>query len=799
MFVDVVIPLPLEGKFTYRCPEHLISGSPIGKRVLVPFGKKVQTGIVFSANAEYEADFDIKNIVCFLDDKPILSACQLELWQWIADYWMCSLGEVMRAALPAALKLESDTRVMLATDEQITASLTAQQVQIVDLLSDGKQHDVQEIARRLGTSSAMPAINRLIRKGIVRTTEQVSEAYKPLYETCVCLNHCGDLNALLDSLQRAPKQQQALLDYLSLTDSAPLPVRRELLPQATAQLVEKGIMRIVKRRVSRLKEREQLTEKHLLSGEQQQALGQIEELFESKATVLLRGVTGSGKTDIYIHLIDKYLAKGNTVLYLVPEIALTTQLTERLEAVFGDRLLVYHSRFSDNERYEIYEQLLDSDNGRLVLGARSAVFLPLPRLGLVIVDEEHDASYKQQEPAPRYHARSVAAMLARLSGAKVLLGSATPSVESYFNASIGKYGLVELLHRYDNIALPEVEVVDLKEQRHRRQMTGHMSDLLAERLRRTLDEGRQAIVFQNRRGYAPYVECKLCGHIPKCINCDISLTYHRHQGILTCHYCGYTIHLPQLCPDCGQPALTDRGIGTEKAEDELAALFPKAQIERMDLDTTRRKTSYQQIIDNFAANRTDILVGTQMLSKGLDFDNVGLVAVLNCDTLLNQPDYRSSERAFEMLEQVSGRSGRKQQRGQVIIQTTNPENEVLKLVVSHDYLKFYEQQIAERRIFRYPPFFRLICVMVSDKNYDVAVHAAQLLQSRLKQIFSHRCSGVIEPVVSRVQNRFQRQIILKFEQKEPIARAKQMLSAEIRQLLETDGFKSVRVYADVDV
>ena len=500
------------------------------------------------------------------------------------------------------------------------------------------------------------------------------------------------------------------------------------------------------------------------------------------------------------------------MLYLVPEIALTTQLTESLAAVFGEKMAVWHSRFSDNERYEIYQKVKSQvSDPLLVLGVRSSVFMPFNNLGLVIVDEEHEPSYKQADPAPRYHARSTAMILARLHNAKVLLGSATPAVETYYNAATDKYGLVELKTRYGGVELPKTVIVNTREMYRKRSMQGHLSDALVEKMHRTLyEDEKQIIVFQNLRGYAPYMECKACGYVPKCINCDVSLTLHKRRNILTCHYCGYTITVPQLCPSCQGEALTDRGLGTEKAEDEIQALFNGSQqsgneahyrpvtLARMDYDTTRNKNSYQQIIDDFASRKTDILIGTQMVSKGLDFDNVGLVAVLNCDSIAAQPDYKGTERTFQLLEQVSGRAGRKGNQGEVVIQTSNPDNEVLGFVIAHDYTGFYKQQIEERRLFRYPPFHRLLYVMLSDSDRDKSQHAAEVLRSRLHSIFTHRCSMVVEPVVSRMQNRHIRQIVLKFGATEPIGKAKEILLNEITALFQDRNFASVRVYVDVD-
>ena len=798
MLVDVILPVPMVGMLTYNVPFEMAADALVGCRVLVPLGKKIETGIIVGISTAEDSDISYRDVVCMLDDSPLLSARDLQLWQWVAEYYMCSLGDVMRAALPALLKLESTTRVRLET-EDTDLHLTPQQQTIYNILSDGKEHDVQEIARRLQIRSAMPALSKMMRAGIVCTTEDVTDKYRPKYEDYVVLHTDQDLQVVLDSLSRAPQQQSTLLEFLELSHYGELPVsKRQLKSTGLKALIDKQILSVERQRVGRQQQCDSTQTLHTLTEAQQTALEQIKTCFAERDVVLLHGVTSSGKTDIYMHLIAEVLDSGHDVLYLLPEIALTTQLTDRLARVFGERMVVYHSRISDNERAEVYEQVYAARQPLLIVGVRSSVFLPFRHLSLVIVDEEHETSYKQQEATPRYHARSVAIVLAKMSGAKVLLGSATPAVESYYNAMIGKYGLVRLALRYGDLQLPKTQVIDLRQARHRKEIEGSMSDYLVARLRHTLiDENKQAIVFINRRGYAPYMQCKQCGYIPHCVNCDISLTLHRQRNILTCHYCGYTIAVPDSCPDCGQP-LIDRGVGTEKAEDELARLFPEKQMSRMDLDTTRRKQSYQQIIDDFSARRTHILVGTQMISKGLDFDGVSLVAVLNCDSVLNQPDYRSAERAFQLIEQVSGRAGRKDRQGEVVIQTNNPDNEILCLAAKHDYETFYQQQIAERQLFRYPPFYRLLYVVVSHADYHIADDAALALDLRLKQVFTHRCSGVVVPMLSRVQNRYIRHIILKFKKEEAISKGKLMLAEQIRQLQQDPRFKTVRIYVDVD-
>ncbi|MBQ7209353.1 MAG: primosomal protein N' [Paludibacteraceae bacterium] len=801
ILIDVILPLPINSLFTYRLPDDLRNDLQRGKRVLVPWGKhKILTGVVWSIHDEEVEEQKLKDVICFLDEQPIVDEHQLALWNWIASYYMCTLGEVMRAALPSALKIESETLIRLADNLEGNNELFGLQAEIVEALSDKKPCNVDELSKVLGKKNIMPAINKLIEAGVLTTEEKVNQPYKEKFKSYVVFNDALPINQVLDSLSKAPQQYNTLLRYFELTQGKITRIERKLLNQgAIKELKNKNILIEQKVAVSRLSELQVREKPHLLTTEQQVAFENIQELFMQKQVVLLRGVTGSGKTDIYIHLINKYLNKGKSILYLVPEIALTTQLTERLAAVFGDRMLVYHSRFSDGERYEIYNNTRKCKQGILLLGVRSSVFMPINNLGLVIVDEEHEPSYKQADPAPRYHARNAAIMLAHEHGANILLGSATPSVETYFNAKTGKYGLVELTCRYGGLELPKINILDTKYLYHRREMVGHVSEVLIDKMRHVIyDEKKQIIVFQNLRGYAPYIECKSCGYIPKCVNCDVSLTYHRLRNILTCHYCGYTIFKPSACPICASNQLSDRGIGTERVEDELAGLFADVKIDRMDADTTRKKNNLQQIIDNFAEGATDILVGTQMISKGLDFDNVGLVAVLNADSLSAQPDYHSSERLFQMLEQVSGRAGRKNSQGEVIIQTSNPRNEILQYIINHDYVGFYNSQIVERKLFRYPPYYRLLYIILSDTDAMKVNSAADEMRLRLQTIFTHRCSNVVEPAVGRVKNRFLRQIVLKFASNEPIAKGKRLIESQIELINADRRFASVRIYTNVD-
>lgn len=808
MYVDVVFPLPLAGVFTYRMASE--AASVVGMRVLAPFGKKkIYAGVIVALHtAEIPDGMDIKEIICCLDDSPVVTPQQLRLWHWVADYYMCTLGEVMKAALPAALKLESETRITLVEDV-VSASLSVAQQKVCGFLSDGKQHTIDEIGQSIGLRSVLPVLNKLIDQGMIQLSEHVEEKYRPKTADFVLLTdeytENDALQALLSKLNAAKKQLQLLLSYLELVRPGEEVSKQRLLQHANVgtsvlkALIDKQVFSIVKHKVERLDRLAAFAPVvHKLNVEQSVCCQSIQSQWKEKEVVLLHGVTSSGKTEVYISLIQQQLAQHKQVLYLVPEIALTTQLTDRLQAVFGDKLGVYHSKFSDAERAEIYRTLLETDRYQVVLGVRSSVFLPFRSLGMVIVDEEHDSSYKQQDPAPRYHARNVAIVLAQLFQSKVLLGTATPAVETYYNAQNGKYGFVEMLHRYAGLELPDIEIVDTKEQYRRKEMTLHFSDRLIGKIADEIEHGKQVIVFQNRRGYAPYMECKECAYVPKCVNCDVSLTLHQHQHILQCHYCGYTISVPDVCPACGNNTLIDKGFGTEKIEDELQQLFPATRIARMDLDTTRNKNAYRNIINDFAQHKTDILVGTQMVSKGLHFDEVSLVAVLNADNLMNQPDFRAYEKAFQMLEQVSGRAGRKGTKGKVIIQTSQPDNRVLRQVVNHDYKGFYLQQLQERNDFRYPPFYRLISVTVRHRDAAFVQYAAEQLQAVLHTVFAGRCSKVVMPAISKMQNFYIRQLLLKIETNASYAKAKRLLQQNIDNLRSTPAGKGVTYIINVD-
>lgn len=733
--IDVILPLAISDVYTYSVPDSIPCPSA-GIRVLVPLGRKSLTGIVLKEHtAPVKEGIRLRDILCVLDETPVVTRDQLFLWRWIADYYLCTIGEVLAAALPAGI-----------IDDNYTA----------------------------------------------RTA-----TYLSLHPTL-------DIEHTRLLLRRAPKQWHVLETYLRLSAASPKIEKRILIEESgestavVRTLVERKILDESEQNVSRIAPYTGIVEPaHPLSPAQQKAADEIRRVWQSHEVCLLHGVTSSGKTEVYIRLIQEQLEQGRNVLYLVPEIALTTQLTDRLCLVFGDSLMVYHSRFSDAERVEIYHAVRYAKRPYLVIGARSAIFLPFQNLGLVIVDEEHESSYKQSEPAPRYHARSAAIILAHAVGAKVLLGSATPSVDSYYNATIGKYGLVSLSERYAGLQLPKITLIDLKRQYHRKEMYGHFSDPLVDRIREELSRHKQVILFQNRRGYAPMLQCAACGKPPRCVNCDVPLTYHKQTSRLVCHYCGYSIPLPQRCPTCGGE-MRIRGFGTERLEDEIAALFPEAKVLRMDLDTTRNKTAYQDIINAFSRHEVDILIGTQMVSKGLHFDDVSLVAVLNADQLLNQPDFHSYERAYQMLEQVAGRAGRKGRQGEVMIQTFEPDNPVLGYVLHHDYQGLFNSQSAERKMFNYPPFQRLITLILRHRDVHRLETAANTLQARLQQVFGNRAGGVIIPSVARVQNQYIREIRLRIETTANIARAKSLLMEQIHYTLTLPECKGTTILPDVD-
>ncbi|MDE5790315.1 MAG: primosomal protein N', partial [Muribaculaceae bacterium] len=787
--------------------------------VLVHFGKKkYYTGIIEHINTTATTDFEIKPIMAILDAAPIVRYPQLKMWRWIADYYLCSVGEVFKAAVPSGLKPESETFISYNKDWELpeNRSLTEHEALIIQLMEEKKRLRISEIENMLKLKASARIINRLLELGALEIDEKVVERYKPkkiAYVELCCDREDNDrLHAFFDHVGRSRLQEKTLIAWLDLSGwmkpGADLkPVTRESLstvagtsPGVLKAMVDKGIFRVVRKSVNRFNSESDSFAPALsaLSDAQQKAADEIRDGFRNSKVSLLHGVTGSGKTEIYSHLMAASLADGNQVLYLVPEISLTTQLTDRLRKIFGDRLLVYHSKFSDNERVDIWKRLLNSSEPLIILGVRSSVFLPFSKLGLVIVDEEHEASYKQYDPAPRYNARDAAIVLATMHGAKMLLGSATPSIETYYKALTGKYRLVSLLERFKGASLPDVEIVDMKDQRKRKLNKGILSAPFRKTLRHTLEEGMQAIVFQNRRGFAPVVVCSQCGWTPKCVNCDVSMVYHKNIGQLRCHYCGFSRELPKLCPACGQNSLEIYGYGTERIAEELHKEYEGFRVARMDLDTTRNKDAYQEIIEEFANHETDILVGTQMVSKGLDFGKVKVVGVVNADTLLNFPDFRSNERAFNMLEQVAGRAGRREEKGTVIIQTTQTSSPVLKYVKSHNYNAFYNEEIEERKRFGYPPFTKVINIYIKNKDARAADVAAVMLATRLKEVFGERVLGPEKPFVSRVALWYLQSIMLKVEAAASMKKVKDLLRGAYASIAHDKNIKGSIIYYDVD-
>ena len=816
-FAEVVLPLAVQGTYTYRIPSTMSVGA--GFRVLVPFGrKKYYTAIVVMTHDVEPQGYKVKEIMALLDEGPVLRHPQLKFWQWIADYYLCTVGEVYKAAVPSGLKVESETQISPNPDyeEETPGELSDRERAILDFTNQRGKVQITELTNATGFKNVESIVSRLLDKGAVHVAERMMDNYRPKTETCVKLTIERDdeqaLHGFFDRVSRAKKQEQLLLAYLDLSHwlqrSKPVQeVTQEALLKRSgctqpvlAAARKNGIFEIYKREINRFELLGSgLVDLPTLTEVQRDAYLKVHDSFKTNAVTLLHGVTSSGKTSIYMHLINDALKLGKQVLYLVPEIALTTQLTQRLQRVFGERLLIYHSKFSDNERVDIWKKLLTTSDPCVIIGVRSSVFLPYSNLGLVIIDEEHDSSYKQQDPAPRYNGRDTAIMLAHMHGAKTVLGSATPAIDTYYKALNGRYGLVELSTRYADIEMPQVHAIDLKKAWKKHEMNGMFSQELIDECRKALANNEQVILFQNRRGYAPMVRCKQCAWVPTCVNCDVTLTYHRHVDTLTCHYCGHTITLPTVCPACGNASIEIVGYGTERIEDEIDKVFPGEKISRMDLDTTRNKNSYDRIIDEFSQHKTSILVGTQMVTKGLDFDAVSIVGILNADTMIHFPDFRSSERAFNMLEQVAGRSGRKSKQGKVIIQTFNPTHPVIERVVEHDYKGFYNKEIAEREQFGYPPFTKIINIYLKHKQDDVVLEMAVRYSNLLRQVFGKRVMGPEAPMVARVQTFYIRQIVLKMELSASMTKVKKILRDLYEKLIEADSrMRSTRLYFDVD-
>lgn len=820
LFADVLLPVPIPGLFTYRIPRALVLLVEVGHRVVVPFGKgRVLTAIVVQLHATPPKKYQAKYITEVLDSHSLVTRQQLALFQWIAEYYLCYPGEVLNVALPSGLKVTSQSRVQYNPDFDYDHLLTEPERIVLEVLKKQDSLTYDELARLISNEIAVSSLLKsLINKHAIILFEEIKEKYKPkIIQKIRFTDAFLESTSLSDFLQKTdkkPKQQAILLTYLSHVpvhnnpnlntqglDKSLFTQSDALSDSALQTLIRQGVFEQFSVSVSRFdNERLSPAPNLVLSPQQQIALNTIKEQFEEKSVVLLHGVTGSGKTEVYIRLIQEALEAGSQVLFLLPEIALTTQIVVRLRKIFGEQMGIYHSKFSDNERVEVWKGIIEG-RFQFVVGVRSAIFLPFDRLGLIIVDEEHETSYKQFDPAPRYHARDVAVMMAYMQGAKTLLGSATPSLESYHHALNGRYGLVNLHERYGQARLPEFILVDIRTEKKQRKMKEAFSSMLLDYLELTLQQGEQSILFQNRRGYSPYLQCEECAHIAECAHCAVSLTYHHKAAEMRCHYCGYKEEVPRTCPTCGSPKVKTVGYGTEKLEDQLLLFFPEAKVLRMDLDTTRAKNAYQDIIGAFERGEVDILVGTQMISKGLDFDNVSLVGVFDADRIIHFPDFRASERAFQMITQVSGRAGRRADKpGKVLIQTANPAQRLLQQIIDSDYTGMYQAEIVEREKFHYPPFTRLIRLIIKHTDDRTALRAAQLLAQKLTEsLGTNRVLGPQPSLVERIRNQFLFEVLIKLEREKTNFKAvKQFIQEKVTDVLADKSLKNVRIVVDVD-
>ncbi len=817
-FADLILPVPIPKLFTYRVPRDMADLLKIGARVIVPFGKnRVYTAVVGRIHTQPPSNYQAKYILELLDEYPLVTTYQLELFQWMAEYYLCNIGEVLNCALPSGLKITSQSKVQYNPDFDHPQLLTEEETALLEELKKHPALSYEELGRLVGETNVPTTIKSLVGKRAVIVFEEVREKYVPKMVRKVRLHpnyeQKEQLLALITRLDKLPKQQEVVMRYLKYVpmmhtpslnrkglDKSILNQDDELSQSSLATLIKNNVFETFEVILPRFAEDANTpTVEVKLTEVQGRAVSQIIGHFQEKDIVLLHGITGSGKTEVYINLIQKVLDSGSQVLYLLPEIALTTQIVVRLKKVFGDKMGIYHSRFSDNERVEVWKGIV-SGQYQFVVGVRSAVFLPFDNLGLIIVDEEHETSYKQHDPAPRYHARDVAMMIAQRQGAKVLLGSATPSIDTYYRATQGFYGLVELLQRYGDARLPDTVLVNTRIEKQKRLMKNEFSSVLLEALQSNLERGEQSILFQNRRGYSPYLQCEDCEWIGECHNCAVSLTYHMRDAELRCHYCGHKEPVPKVCPACGSPKVRTIGFGTEKIEDQLQILFPSARIQRMDLDTTRTKNAYQQIIQEFEGGNVDILVGTQMISKGLDFDKVSLVGIFDADRMIHFPEFRATERAFQMITQVSGRAGRRADRkGKVIIQTSNPQQAVLQKIIENDYRGLFEEEISERQNYNYPPFSRLIKLTIKHPEQHVSLGAAQRLVGRLtEKLGASRVLGPEQPLVERIRNQFLYDIVIKLERSINPKAAKDYILEQITDILSDKGLKQVTVVADVD-
>ena len=818
-FAQVIIPLAVEGTFTYAVPRSTRGKIIPGNRVLVPFGKKrIYSAVVRSLTSAPPEGFTPKEILEILDDTPHVLSTQLQLWDWMSSYYMCHPGEIMRAALPSGLRPESESRVRINSDYEDDGSLDRHERLLFEVVKDQGEVTMGDLEMTGISEKPLKVLKQLVEKGAVEINEFVRTLVRKKRVSYIVLSDALDredaLHQALDQLARAPRQKTLMERYLQLagteeTGESSLVEKSKLQEQpgdagALSTLIKKGLLEQVNREELKKgggRAGETVRTPFTLNLEQSGALDAIKSQFKQHQTVLLQGVTSSGKTELYVHLIREQLDQGKQVLYLLPEIALTTQIIERMQEVFGSQIGVFHSRFSDSERVHVYRNLLgitDEKPYGMVIGVRSAIFLPFDRLGLVIIDEEHETTFKQHDPAPRYHARDSAQVLALFHGAKVLMGTATPSFESLYNARTNKYGYAAIQGRFGEVEKPEIILANTREATHKKQMVSHFTPLLVEGIREALKEGEQVILFQNRRGYSHYIVCNECGEIPKCKRCDVSLTYHRFSRKLECHYCGHKENMPGACPSCAATSMTMKGFGTEKIEDEIPLVFEGIRVGRLDTDTARSQKGYEKVIREFAQGRLDVLIGTQMISKGLDFENVSLVGILDADSMLHFPDFRAFERSFQLISQVSGRAGRRKKRGRVIVQTMDPEHPVIQYINNDDYDSLYMEQMEERQLFGYPPFTRMIRISFRHRIPSILDGATDLVGKRLKEIFSSRVFGPQYPTVRKVHNTFIKQIILKIEREASVEKAKELLGTVLDEVLKNEVYRSIRVAVDVD-
>ena len=812
-FIDVILPLSLERNFTYAITKAEVDFIKKGVRVAVPFGKnKVYTGIVYNIHHNAPTAYEAKSIHSILDEFPVINPFQFKLWEWMSSYYLCSMGEIMRAAMPNAFLLESETIISLNPSAKFeTNALKDDEYLVIEALQQQTSLKVDEINAIIDRKNSFPVLKRLLNHKVIALEQELTEKYKPKLIRCVRLHpnyqHENALQELIEALKNASNQRNIVLSYFNLATHtkqikvADLKIKSNATSTQIKLLIDKEVFEEYHYQTDRIQFQDSEDNASItLNSYQKTALEDIENLFETQNIVLLHGVTSSGKTEIYVKKIESILAEGKQALYLVPEIALTSQLVQRLQKYFGNQIAVYHSRYSQNERVEVWNHVLNqSENARVVIGARSSVFLPFSNLGLIIVDEEHEQSYKQFDPSPRYHARDTAIVLAALFKAKTLLGSATPSIESFHNATkIKKYGYVALNKRFNNVLMPEIELVDLTDKYKRKRMTGHFSDRLITEIKEALETDSQVILFQNRRGYSPVVSCNTCGHTPECPNCDVSLTYHQYKNQLRCHYCSHTMAMQQFCGACGGVEIDSKGFGTEQIQQEIELLFPEAKVARMDLDTTRGKYSYDRIISSFENKEVDILVGTQMVTKGLDFRHVKLVGVLNADQLINFPDFRAHERSFQLLQQVAGRAGRTDTRGKVVVQTYNPYHTILQQVSINDYESMFVEQLEDRRIYKYPPFCRIIKLTIKHKDYNKVNEGSDWLAIRLRHVFKDNVLGPEFPVVSRIRNQYHKNILLKIPQNQSLVKTKSVLQKIKMSFSSTKDYRAARLLINVD-